>query len=139
MAKGQAPTLTLKQQSFVDYYLDVANKTTYSNGAQSAIAAGYSVKTAKEGAAQLLNKAYVQEAIEKKRAHIVKKSDISREFIVEQLKEILTTGEKESARVSAAAELNKMCGFNAPVKSATDITSGGKQLTAVVYFPVEEN
>lgn len=127
--------LTLKQDAIVEHYtMNGGNKK------KAAISAGFSKKTATVIANRTLNLPHVAAAVEAKKNATAKKFDVSRKHIITKLKSILDDeNDKSAARVSAAAELNKMCGFNAPIKSETDITSAGNALTAVVYFPAEEN
>jgi phage terminase small subunit len=74
--------LTPRQERFVkEYLIDL-------NGTQAAIRAGYSARTAKEQAFDLLTRPHIREAVEKGRARIAAKLDISVERIVNELAKI---------------------------------------------------
>jgi len=68
--------ITWKQDKFARHY------ATSGNGTQSAIAAGYSVKTAKAIASENLTKPDVTKAIAKYRLRIAERLDVSREKLV---------------------------------------------------------
>ncbi len=77
-----ANKLTDKQKRFVDeYVIDF-------NGTQAAIRAGYSKHTAKEQASQHLTKPHIQEAVQKKTKKIEEKSELSVQWVLDNLKEI---------------------------------------------------
>ena len=69
--------LTGKQQAFIDYIEDSTNKVTFSNGLESARAAGYKGNndTLKSVACENLTKPYIKQAIEAKRAERQEKTD----------------------------------------------------------------
>lgn len=74
--------LSLKHQRFVtEYLLD-------QNGTQAAIRAGYSKKTARVQASDLLTKPDIKAAIQAKLAKIEKKVEISKEWILGSLKKV---------------------------------------------------
>lgn len=71
--------LTPKQERFINEYLiDL-------NGAQAAIRAGYSKKTAKVIAAENLTKPYIQQAIEKKQKKLRNKIEVTQERVLKEL------------------------------------------------------
>ena len=70
--------LNRKQQKFVQEYLED------SNGAQAAIRAGYSKKTAKEQAAHLLTKINISEAIDAARAKHANKAEITLQNVLRE-------------------------------------------------------
>lgn len=75
--------LTVRQQRFVEEYLiDL-------NGKQAAIRAGYSKKTAEQGAAQLLSNIKVAAAIDKAKAERSEKTQITQEYVLEGIRETL--------------------------------------------------
>lgn len=74
--------LTPKQSIFRDRYC------IHFNGTQAAIEAKYSKKTARQIAANLLSKVYIQEAIAEKLKQHEDKSDLSVEYVLQGLKEI---------------------------------------------------
>ena len=71
--------LTPNQQRFVEEYLIDLNAT------QAAIRAGYSAKTANEQAARLLAKVSIQSAVSDAKAKRSEKTEITAEWVVEQL------------------------------------------------------
>jgi phage terminase small subunit len=74
--------LTPKQARFVEEYLvDL-------NGAQAAIRAGYSAKTAKEQAARLLTKVHVTEAISAAQQARSTRTEITQDRVLEELAKI---------------------------------------------------
>jgi phage terminase small subunit len=74
--------LTPRQERFVkEYLIDL-------NGTQAAIRAGYSARTAKEQAFDLLTRPHIREAVEKGRARISAKLDISQERVLAELAKI---------------------------------------------------
>lgn len=76
------PDLTPKQQRFVDEYMVDLNAT------QAAIRAGYSAKTAPQGAAQLLNNIKVAAAIAEQRAKLAEKAGVTLEKIIDEMRKI---------------------------------------------------
>jgi phage terminase small subunit len=74
--------LTPKQEKFChEYLVDM-------NGTQAAIRAGYSVKTANEQASALLAKLNIQQRIKQLSAPIIKKLDVSKERLINELARI---------------------------------------------------
>lgn len=76
-------TLKPKQRRFVDEYLKD------SNGAQAAIRAGYSAKTARAIASELLTFPHVKAAIEERLQKVAAKADVTAEYVLSSLKEIV--------------------------------------------------
>jgi Terminase small subunit len=74
--------MTPKQQRFVAEYLTVLNAT------QAAIRAGYSAKTAGQGAAQALKNIKVREAIAAGQAKTASKLEITAEKVLKDLEEV---------------------------------------------------
>ena len=72
--------MNARQQRFVaEYLIDL-------NGKQSAIRAGYSKKTAEVQASRLLRNVKVAAAIETARSKAAEKAEVTREWIIEQLR-----------------------------------------------------
>lgn len=67
---------------FADKYFETLNAS------KSAIYAGFSEATSRQGAYQLLQKEDIQEYLERLRAEAAEKSGISREWIIERFKEV---------------------------------------------------
>lgn len=76
-------TLTDKQKEFVRQYLVDLNAT------QAAIRAGYSVKTASRIGPELLGKTCVREAIEKAQAKRAKRVEVTQDYVINNLVEIV--------------------------------------------------
>lgn len=118
--------LTAKQKLFCETY--VSNNF---NGAQAAIAAGYSKNSSRSMGSQLLTKLNVQNYIEKLKEKTAKQLSITRESQVQELNELKQMA-KELAEVNNAIRAievqNKMLGLNEPE------TVNINQYTATVKF-----
>ena len=100
--------LTAKQKRFVEEYLVDLNAT------QAAIRAGYSEKTAEQGAAQLLRNIKVAVAIQTAQAERSERTQLTVDMVVERLLlEALRIGHNASqaGRVAAWAHLGKHLGM----------------------------
>ena len=82
MPKSKDKKLTPKQQKFVDEYLIDLNAT------QAAIRAGYSAKTAGWIGQKLVAKSHISESIRKRRDALSKKTEVSQERIVLEMKRL---------------------------------------------------
>ncbi len=85
--------LTPKQQKFVAEYLVDLNAT------QAAIRAGYSAKTARNIAQELLTKPNIQAEIQKRQGKIQQKLEISQETIIAELAAIALANGADYAKV----------------------------------------
>jgi phage terminase small subunit len=116
---SKSPIKTNKQKKFVDEYLIDLNAT------QAAIRAGYSKKTAGQIGTENLFKPYIKEAIQKRQEKDSIKAGITREEIIEDLRNIKDQfkGEKKYPphAMRAIEILNKMLGFNATEKTELKI------------------
>jgi phage terminase small subunit len=74
--------LTPKQELFIQYYLEDLNST------QAAIRAGYSKKTATEMGYENLSKPQVSERIKQELDRLKKKSQVTKESMIEELRRI---------------------------------------------------
>lgn len=74
--------MTPKQQSFVKEYLVDLNAT------QAAIRAGYSAKTASRIGPELLGKTCIQDAVQKERDSLAKRTEITQETIMADIEAI---------------------------------------------------
>jgi phage terminase small subunit len=81
--------LTPKQQQFVVEYLIDAN------GAQAAIRAGYSERTAKEQASRLLTKDSVQNALATMRSRLAERAELTAQMIVDELRNLAFANMKD--------------------------------------------
>lgn len=94
--------LTAKQQRFCDEYLVDLNAT------QAAIRAGYSEKRASEQAYQLLQKTTVQEYIQKRQRDRIARTEITQDFVLNELMAIASVNATDYARIvekNATAEV----------------------------------
>ena len=81
--KQTTQPLTLQQQLFVaEYMIDL-------NGRQAAIRAGYSARTAEVQASRLLSHVKVQAAVQKAQESLVARVEISQEWVIDRLREIV--------------------------------------------------
>lgn len=86
-------TLTPKQQKFVAEYLIDLNAT------QAAIRAGYSARTARNIAQELLTKPHIQAELQKRREKVEKKLEISQEMVIAELAAIAFSNGADYAKV----------------------------------------
>lgn len=101
------------------------------NGARSARVAGYSEDTARQIANINLTKLYIQQYISFIKDDIEKECNISKIKQVKALQEIID--DKDASRrdkIKAIAELNKMIGYNAPIKQDIDLNTNELQEAA---------
>ena len=109
---------TGKQVDFIKYYADPGSET-YNDPKQSAIRAGYSKTTASNAASNIIEKCKLRPEIEKYKAKIMEKVDITREMLVKRMADIVFGDEKASNRdiTSAASLIGEFMGYkrdNAP-------------------------
>ena len=125
--------LTDKQRRFCEEYVIDWNAT------RSAIAAGYSEKTASETGYENLRKPQIAEYIDQIKSRLEEAAGISAVKVLLELKNIAFlneegfTIEKSSDRLKAIEVINKMLGYNSPEK--IDHTSGGKAFTGFNFLP----
>lgn len=102
---------TSKQLRWMDEYL------VDFNGAAAAVRAGYSPKTARSIASELLTKPDIRAILEARQNDMAKKFQITRQGVIQGLLEAVNMGREQqnpSAMVTALRELSKMLGFDAP-------------------------
>ena len=113
--------LTDKQRRFCEEYV------VDWNGAQAAIRAGYSDKTAREQASRLLTNVNVGKYIEDCKSKVAELAGISALQNAMWLKEIAETDNGDDRiRIKAIEVINKMQGYDAPIK--TDHTTQGEKV-----------
>lgn len=103
--------LTPKQLRWIDEYL------VDFNGAAAAVRAGYSSKTARSIACELLTKPDIRALLQAKQGALAKKLEITRQGVVQGLLEAVEMGREQQnpgAMVGALREIAKMLGFYAP-------------------------
>lgn len=93
-----------KQKRFCEEYVVTLN------GAQSAINAGYSEKTARQKAYELLSQDNIQDFIQELQEKKSKELNISFTDILEIEWEIATSGERDSDRLKATDQLSRKLG-----------------------------
>lgn len=105
------------------------------DGAKAAIEAGFAAKSAKVTACKLLKKphikAYLAAANNKQSNKVLSKLEVERDELIDKLHKLITMAIDAieiKAAVSAIAELNKMRGNYAPVKSENTNYDGDKDL-----------
>jgi hypothetical protein len=101
-------TLSTRRTRFVAEYLIDLNAT------QAAIRAGYSRHTAKQQGSRLLTDVDVSRAIAQGQRELAERTRANETFIVAELVEIATSGEKTSDRIRALELLGKRIGMWEP-------------------------
>lgn len=123
--------LTSKQERFIDEYL------IDFNGKQAAIRAGYSPETAAAIAYENLKKPYLLDEIERRKALLADKCEITKEEILADLRMIKDAHKNKpnpGHAIKAIEIINKMLGFDAPSQmQEQDIT------ITMVPAPVREH
>ena len=114
------PQLSGKQLRWIDEYL------VDFNGAAAAVRAGYSPKTARSIACELLTKPDIRAVLQARQAAMAKELQITRQGIIRGLLDAVEMGREQQnsgAMVTALRELSKMLGFNAPEVKRVELTS----------------
>lgn len=113
-------TLTAKQSWFVnEYMVDM-------NGAAAALRCGYSKKTSRAIAYELLTKPNIQAALQARQAVMSKVLKINRQGIIKGLLEAADMGRDQQnpgAMVGALREISKLLGFYAPEVKKVELTA----------------
>lgn len=113
------PGLTLKQSRFIDeYMIDM-------NGAAAAERAGYSAKTSRAIACELLTKPDIQAALQVRGAALARELEVTREGVVQGLLEAFEMAKADrqpGAMVSAMAAVAKLLGFYAVETVRVELT-----------------
>lgn len=113
------PDLTLKQSRFIDEYM------VDMNGAAAAERAGYSAKTSRAIACELLTKPDIQAVLQARGAALARELEVTREGVVQGLLEafeIAKADRQPGAMVSAMAALAKLLGFYAVETVRVELT-----------------
>ncbi|WP_110956218.1 terminase small subunit [Anaerosinus massiliensis] len=87
--------MTVKQQAFADYYIELGN------GTEAAIRAGYSKKTAKVIANENLNKPYLRQYIDERLQQIADKRIAKGEEVLQYLTRVMRGEEKDQFDLDA--------------------------------------
>lgn len=128
-----ATNLTHKQRTFADTY--VANGRDATAAARRA---GYSETTIAKSGWSLLQHEGIATYIAKLEKPVVDSLVATKTAKLEMLWRIAVDNEKPAPKISVLAinECNKMQGHHA--RTDVDVTSGGKELSAVVFLPDNE-
>lgn len=113
--------LTAKQQRFVaEYAVD-------RNGAAAAVRAGYSARSAKQIANELLTKPDLRAAVTAQEARIAADLEITRQRVLDGLLEAVEMARQRAdpaAMISAYREVGRLCGFYAPAQVQVGVQLG---------------
>ena len=109
-----SPALSTRRARFVAEYLVDLNAT------QAAIRAGYSPHTARQQGSRLLTDVDISRAIAQGQRELAERTQANETFIVAELVEIATNGEKTSDRIRALELLGKRIGMWTPQESVED-------------------
>jgi phage terminase small subunit len=121
-----------KRLAFVREYL------VDGNGAQAAIRAGYSSRTARQQASELLTKPDIAKAIAQGRKKLQKKAGITREQVIQGLRREADgqgPDTNSKARVSALTQLGKHLGMFTERKELSGPDGGPIQITGIEIVP----
>jgi phage terminase small subunit len=113
--------LTVKQSRFIDEYM------VDMNGAAAAERSGFSKKTSRAIACELLTKPYIQAELQARGAALARELEITREGVVRGLLdafEMARTDRQPSIMVSAMAAIAKLLGFYAVETKRIELTAG---------------
>ena len=116
--------LSPKHQAFVTEYV-LSN-----NGAKSAVAAGYSARSAPVTASRLLRKANVQLALRARHQEIETQLQITRQGVLDGLQEAVELARAQAnptALIGAWREIAKMCGYYAPERKHVELSVSGER------------
>jgi len=119
-------TLSTRRTRFVAEYLIDLNAT------QAAMRAGYSRHTAKQQGSRLLTNVDVSRAIAQGQRELAERTRANETFIVAELVEIATNGEKTSDRIRALELLGKRIGMWTPQEAANDSIPDTSALNAYI-------
>ncbi len=111
--------LTAKQSRFIDEYM------VDMNGAAAAVRCGYSVKTSRAIACELLTKPYIQAALQARGAALARELEITRAGVVQGLLEAFEMAKADrqpGAMISSMAVLAKLLGFYAVETVRVELT-----------------
>ena len=118
--RNSLPRQTSKQLRWIDEYL------VDFNGAAAAVRAGYSPKTARSIACELLTKPDIRAVLQARQAELAKELQITRQGVIASLLEAVEMGREQQnpgAMVSALREVAKMLGFFAHEVKRVEISA----------------
>ena len=118
-------SLTAKQQRFIDEYM------VDRNGSAAALRAGYSARSAKEIACELLTKPNILAVLRAKEAADAERLQLSREHALDGLLEAVALAQTKgdpAAMIAGWREIGKMLGFYAPELRKVELSARGEAL-----------
>ncbi len=119
--------LSARHQVFCDQYV-LSN-----NGARSAIAAGYSERSARITASKLLTNPNIQGALRARKQVLESELQVTRQRVLDGLQEAVDLARVQGnpvALVSAWREIAKICGYYAPERKHIELSAGSEALVA---------
>ncbi len=118
-----------KQTRFVQEYL------VDRNGAAAAARAGYSSRTARQQAYELLTRPDVAAAVQDGEAEIAVKANVTRSAVMQGLREAIELARSRSdasAMIAGWREIAKMCGYYAPERKCVELSTTGLAVRAEI-------
>ena len=111
------------------------------NGAAAAVRAGYSKRTARQQAYELLTRPDVAEAVRHGEAEIAAKAHVTREAVLHGFQEAIELGRSRSdpaAMIAGWREIAKMCGYYAPERKCVELSTEGLAVRAEIEAMSDE-
>ena len=105
------------------------------NGAAAAVRAGYSPRTARQIAYELLTRPDVAEAVREGEAEIAAKAQVTRASVLHGFQEAIDLGRARSdpsAMISGWREIAKMCGYYAPERKCVELSTASLEVRAQI-------
>ena len=100
------------------------------NGAKSAVAAGYSARSARITASKLLTKPNIQTALRARQQEIETQLQVTRQGVLDGLQEAIELARAQgnpTALIGAWREIGKMCGYYAPERKHVELSAKGER------------
>jgi phage terminase small subunit len=119
--------MTPRQNRFVQEYL------VDRNGAAAAVRAGYSVRSAKQIAYELLARPEVAAAVQEGEAKVAAMAELTRERVLAGLREAIELARERqdpAAMITAWREIGKLIGAYAPRTQRVELSTTGYELRA---------
>lgn len=125
--------MTTKQELFVQKYLENGYNATR---AYMDAYPGKDENTAAVNGHKLLRSTNIQDLIAKHKKELADKSEITKEYLIQQLKDILEDNKENNpkAALGAIEQITKMLGYNAP----TEIQNTNIEQPLFTLIPIEE-
>jgi hypothetical protein len=103
------------------------------NGAAAAVRAGYSSKTARQIAYELLTRPDVAEAVRVGEAEIAANAQVTRAAVMQGFQEAIELGRARAdpaAMIAGWREIAKMCGYYAPERKTIELSTAALAVSA---------